>query len=528
LQLDVLQGNVRRGTVEAEDRNGMRFVALEEVMSRLAFAASPISGGFVVTYTGRKIEFWNGSNVARVNGMVSPLAAEVAFDGAHWWSESASSLEAIKLFLSSVSRPADISFVPSDTPAPQDVVVASSLPVAPPATAPDPPPVGENTSAVLISRVRWGEQADAHRAVVDISSQVETSVDESAGRVEVTFRGAGSPGVSGRSPWPSLSVESKKQGNDVVLVFTHSSDKIKGFWVADPPRYVVDFYLTGPGPEQAMPVAGGPSDSPDQIEVPPAPAPVPNSGKIETTPKRPPPAPKNKFLVVIDAGHGGHDGGAVGNKLKEKDLNLLAALQLGISMKAIGMDVHLTRQDDRYLKLAERTEIANKTDADVFISLHCNALPKGKHATGTELYLMAEQTDQDALNLAIMENRELSGDAENAAEITEAADKRTRLLLKILGDMQQSDKINESTTLAEFIYDKLRASGMQIRKVRQAPFFVLRGAGMPALLIEMGYITEASDAKKLNSQAERKKMMDAVAAAVHNYLSKRPGEGGSQ
>jgi N-acetylmuramoyl-L-alanine amidase len=525
--MDVMQGNARKGTVEAEDRNGMRFVALEEVMSRLAFAASPVNGGFVVTYTGRKIEFWNGSNVARVNGMVSPLAAEVAFDGTHWWSESVSSLEAIKLFLASVSRPTDISFVASDASGSR-VAVAPSLPVAPPATAPAPVSAVENASGVLISRVRWGEQMDAHRAVVDISGQVETSVDESAGRVQVTFRGADSPGVSGRSPWPSLSVESKKQGSDVVLTFTHSSEKIRGFWVADPPRYVVDFYFTGSEPEQATPLTDSSSDSPGQIQVPPTQAPTPNSGKIETTPKRTPPAGKKKFLVVIDAGHGGRDGGAVGNKLKEKDLNLLAALQLGISMKAIGIDVHLTRQDDRYLKLAERTEIANKTDADVFISLHCNALPKGKHAAGTELYLMAEQTDQDALNLAIMENRELSGDAENAAEITEAADKRTRLLLKILGDMQQSDKINESTTLAEFIYDHLRASGMQIRKVRQAPFFVLRGAGMPALLIEMGYITEASDAKKLNSQIERKKMMDAVAAGVHNYLSKRPGEGGSQ
>ena len=68
---------------------------------------------------------------------------------------------------------------------------------------------------------------------------------------------------------------------------------------------------------------------------------------------------------------------------------------------------------------------------------------------------------------------------------------------------------------------------MQIRKVRQAPFFVLRGAGMPALLVEMGYITEAGDAKKLNSQIERKKIMYAIAAAMMNYLSKRPGEGGN-
>ena len=141
---------------------------------------------------------------------------------------------------------------------------------------------------------------------------------------------------------------------------------------------------------------------------------------------------------------------------------------------------------------------------------------------------MAEQSDADALNLAIMENRELSGGAENAAEVNAAADAKTRLLLKILGDMQQSDKINESTTLAEFLYDRIKGVGFKIRNVRQAPFFVLRGAGMPAVLVEMGYITDAGDAKKLNSQIERKKMMDALAQGIKNYLTKRPGEGVSQ
>jgi N-acetylmuramoyl-L-alanine amidase len=139
---------------------------------------------------------------------------------------------------------------------------------------------------------------------------------------------------------------------------------------------------------------------------------------------------------------------------------------------------------------------------------------------------MAEQTDQDALNLAIMENRELSGGAENIAEVNEAADKRTRLLLKILGDMQQSDKISESTTLAEFLYERMKSVSFRIRKVRQAPFFVLRGAGMPAVLVEMGYITEAGDAKNLASQAYRKKMMDALALGIMNYLNKKTGEGG--
>jgi N-acetylmuramoyl-L-alanine amidase len=520
--MDLLQGNVRKGSVTVADKNGMRLVALDEVMSRLAFAASSVNGGFVVTYSGRKIEFWNGSNVARVNGTVNPLSASATYDGTHWWGEASSSIQAIKVFLESISRPSDIKLAAPGAASPQNVPVAPPMQTASRAETPSSSEESgsSNTpgSGAVISRVRWGEQAYAYRAVIDISEQTETSISESPGRTEATFKGAVTVSdVSGRSPWPPLSVSSARQGSNTVLLFSHSSSEVKTFWVSDPPRYVIDFYFAEPAAGLAAIV---PDPARTAAESPPA-----GGGRIETTPRRSP-AAKGKFLVVIDAGHGGHDGGAVGNKLKEKDMNLLAALQLGISLKALGADVRLTRQDDRYLKLAERTEIANASDADVFISLHCNALPKGQRASGTELYLMAEQTDQDALNLAIIENRELSGGAENAAEINEAADKRTRLLLKILGDMQQSDKISESTTLAEFLYEKMKSSGFSIRKVRQAPFFVLRGAGMPAVLVEMGYITDAGDAKNLNSQTHRKKMMDAVASGIMNYLGKKPGEGG--
>jgi N-acetylmuramoyl-L-alanine amidase len=362
--------------------------------------------------------------------------------------------------------------------------------------------------------------------VIDISEQAEATLSVSPGKALVTFRGTSVSDIDGKSPWPALSAASRSQGADAVIEFSHSSDNVKGFWVADPPRYVVDFFFGGSRSDAPSAATAAETDPEPRTayETPPA---VRNTAIGTTAPKGASGA-KTKFLVVVDAGHGGHDGGAVGNKLKEKDMNLLAALQLGISLKALGIETKLTRQDDRYLKLGERAEFANNADADVFISLHCNAVPKGRSASGTELYFMAEQSDADALNLAIMENRELSGGAENAAEVNADADAKTKLLLKILGDMQQSDKINESTTLAEFLYDRIKGAGIRIRNVRQAPFFVLRGAGMPAVLVEMGYITDAGDAKKLNSQPERKKMMDALAQGIKNYLNRRPGEGGSQ
>jgi N-acetylmuramoyl-L-alanine amidase len=231
-------------------------------------------------------------------------------------------------------------------------------------------------------------------------------------------------------------------------------------------------------------------------------------------------------LVVIDAGHGGHDPGAIGNGLKEKDITLKASAELAESVRRLGMDARLTRADDRYLKLAERTAIANEAKADIFISMHCNALPKGVHASGAELYLMDQPTDRAAFNLAVLENKEIddgqdSGEAQNAA-----ADKKTQLLMKILIDMQQNDKLSQSTSLAEFIYNRENAAGLSFRKVRQAPLFVLRGAEMPSLLVEMAYISEAKDAKLLASQAYRKRMADGIAAGILDYLNSNYGEGG--
>jgi N-acetylmuramoyl-L-alanine amidase len=365
----------------------------------------------------------------------------------------------------------------------------------------------------MVSKVRWGQQTDAYRAVIDISSQTGVEIKESPNRYEVVFSGASALPINEKSPWSPLEAEAVQSAGNAAVTFKHSASRVQSFWVQDPPRYVVDFYFSGApaSAETARPAV--PSRAP---------------GTIETFPSAPPQGGRaRKRLVVVDAGHGGHDPGALGNGLKEKDINLKAALELTNSLKNLGIDVKLTRTDDRYLKLAERTEIANNTNADVFISLHCNALPKGKHASGVEFYLMAEPSDKDALNLAIQENKELSGGAQNSAEADAASDRRTRLLLQILGDMQQNGKINDSTTLAEFLYNRARGAGFSLRKVRQAPFFVLRGAGMPALLIEMGYITEAKDANNLNSQAFRKKMADAIAVGIRDYLNAGPNEGGN-
>ena len=203
------------------------------------------------------------------------------------------------------------------------------------------------------------------------------------------------------------------------------------------------------------------------------------------------------------------------NALREKDINLKVALKLGRKLRDKGYDVRFTRETDVYLKLQERTDIANNADADLFVSLHVNALPPGRHATGMEIYIMALPTDEDAMKLALFENRELGGEGMQSKE---AVDKKTQMLLHILGDMQQNAKISESMSFAEVLFRHGEKLGLPMRRVAQAPFFVLRGAGMPSVLVEMGFLTERSEAKRLATDAYQEKIADSLVSGIVAYI----------
>lgn len=514
--LDLMQGETRKGVISVRERGAQRYVALNEMISSLGFAPSAVSGGVVVVFSGKKLEFWSGSNIVRVNGAVYSLPTPVFPEDGRFWGDADASLRVMSQFLASVLLPSDLRWGNAGSGAAS--ASSSSVPTAPPIAArteDTPPPLSRN--GITISKIRWGEQEEAYRAVIDLSSRVDVVQSEREGLFELRFPKSSSSISESASPWPLLSVSVKQLHDGSLLSFRHGAKKIKTFWLVDPPRYVVDFYgKDGDGLKpsvQPIQTPSFPSVDPQEPVTPPDEEP-----KSDGLPSG------NGYLVVVDAGHGGHDPGAVGNGFREKDIVLKAAHELISSLKSLGLNTRATRIDDRYLKLGERTQIANTADADIFISLHCNALPRGRQASGTELYLMAEPTDKDALNLAVSENRELSGEAQNASEVAATADRKTKLLLKILGDMQQNEKITESTSLAEDIYSRIKNAGFSIRKVRQAPFFVLRGAAMPALLIEMGYVTNAREAKLLNDRAYRTKMMDAVAAGVMEYLRKHPKE----
>ena len=402
-KIELWNGDIRKGSVSVRMNGTVREMAVDEAVSALGFAPKNDGTSLVVTMSGKKIEFWNGSNIVRSAGTIISFPTPVVTKDGHWWAEGNLLLSAFDRFYKAIGQKAAF---------------------------------------------RWGN----------------------------------TQAVAAAQPAPQKQTAPKIQ-----------------------PKQSAPVKKTQPAKTQQK---AAPKAEPKQKAEAPAKAaahaPKPRSGR--------------KPIVVIDAGHGGHDPGAVANKIREKDINLRAATQLAKILKEKGADARLTRSTDVYLKLAERTAFANKNNADVFISLHCNSMPKGKSGVaGFEIYIMALPSDKDAMNLAIVENREISGDAHSAAEI-QKADKKTQLLLKILGDMQQNDKIGASTELTEVLHANAKKSGLPMRKVAQAPFFVLRGAGMPAVLVEMGYLTNAAEAKRLNTAAYREKMCRSLADGIMTFI----------
>ena len=211
--------------------------------------------------------------------------------------------------------------------------------------------------------------------------------------------------------------------------------------------------------------------------------------------------------VVIDAGHGGGDLGAEGlNGLREKDVTLAVARKLEeILERRHDIEVILTRTGDESIGLIERTEAANRYSADLFISLHCNAWPS-RAAQGVETYFLSPaKTEWDA-DVARKEN----------AGVGAAED-----LDFILWDLVQNAYIQESATLAEEVQERLAADlGLVNRGVKQAGFRVLVGAFMPAILVELGFVTNSRDAAKLADPDFQEAAAEAMAEAIVEFRAR--------
>jgi N-acetylmuramoyl-L-alanine amidase len=213
--------------------------------------------------------------------------------------------------------------------------------------------------------------------------------------------------------------------------------------------------------------------------------------------------------IVIDAGHGGHDTGTIGRKgLAEKDLVLDLALRLGRLLEdRLGAEVIYTRTEDVFVPLENRTAIANKSQADLFLSIHANS-SRDRTARGVETYYLNFTSSADALEVAAREN------AVSEASIHELQDLVKKITL--------TEKIEESREFAAAVQQSLALqaknnAGMRSRGVKKAPFVVLIGANMPSILAEVSFLSNPTDEKNLNKSQYRQRLAEALLHGVSTY-----------
>ena len=232
------------------------------------------------------------------------------------------------------------------------------------------------------------------------------------------------------------------------------------------------------------------------------------AGEVKANPKIP--------VVVLDAGHGGKDFGARGaHGLFEKELNL----QISKQVKKILEDryhfkVIMTRKDDTFIELKDRGKIANRHDADLFVSIHANAA-KRKSARGIETYYLGSGSTEQARQTAERENGDL---------VHSVADD---VVQEILASLITTTKINDSSRLAASVQKRLhktmskRFSGIQNLGVKEGPFFVLHDTNMPSILVEVGFVTNRKEGKQLKTRKYQKWLAESIARGIHDYLKEK-------
>lgn len=235
-------------------------------------------------------------------------------------------------------------------------------------------------------------------------------------------------------------------------------------------------------------------------------------------------AAKNPFVVVIDAGHGGHDPGALGRRGKEKNINLNVALRVGqlIESNCPDTKVVYTRTKDVFVALHQRAEIANKAKADLFISIHTNSLAsRNAQVSGTETYTLGLHKTQENLEVAQKENsvilieedyqEQYSGFNPNSAESY------------IIFEFLQDKNLSQSVHLARLIQQQFKQTARRTDKgVHQAGFLVLRETSMPSVLVELGYITNPNEEAYLMSEQG----VNALAKSIYQaFIGYKDGAG---
>lgn len=223
-------------------------------------------------------------------------------------------------------------------------------------------------------------------------------------------------------------------------------------------------------------------------------------------------ATHKKMRIVIDPGHGGKDPGAMRSRTREKDLNLAVAKELYKLLKKGKFEVKITRDDDTFIPLYDRSKISNNFKADLFVSVHTNS-SKNKNANGFEVYFRSEKaTDKEAAATAALEN-----------EAMQYEEVHYNFVDALLQSLAKNEYINESSKLAGYVRNAVyKQPGIGIavsqnNSVRQANFYVLKGVQSPAILVEMGYISSQKDRGRLTQGKVQKNMAQGIYNGIYNY-----------
>jgi N-acetylmuramoyl-L-alanine amidase len=334
--------------------------------------------------------------------------------------------------------------------------------------------------AVSLDELRVRSYPSFTRVVLETSQAVQYRVEQSGpreARIRVTGLRSDARTEEIRDGLIA-DVRVERAGRDVLLrvLFEGQSGEVKAMTLLDPYRLVLDFMR--------------PAD--------------------ETTKERVQAAPLRS--IVLDAGHGGQDTGAVGpSGLTEKELVLDVTRRVAkLVEEQLKIKVLLTRDDDNLVTLRDRTTLANRARADLFVSIHANA--HRNVVSGVETYfLSSEATDNAARQVAALENSVIELEAPSPRG-------RTDFVKAILWDLAQSEFQTESSRLAEIVQDSMTQSlRIPNRGVKQAGFYVLGGAAMPAVLIEIGFVTHPQEERRLRETRYRDEIARAIFAGLVEY-----------
>ena len=343
-----------------------------------------------------------------------------------------------------------------------------------------------STPSIILNNIRYWPASDYTRIVLDLSNPTAYTdkylpdPDRLYINLENTFIVGSIPSVDIENGLVKQ-VRAAQNDKHTVRVVIDLTGKVnyKIFLLTSPERLVVDIYKEV-------------SDK----QVPHSPPQKSSAAKTPT--------------IVIDPGHGGKDPGAIGKKgLKEKDIVLDVGIRLKRLIKdKIGADVVMTRETDIFIPLEERTAIANKKDADLFISIHANS-SRREGASGAETYLLGRATNREAMDTAMRENS--------------ATEKSLNELQLILTDLLTTVKKDESLRLAHYVQGNLIENLEPDYKinnlgVKQAPFYVLVNARMPSILAEISFISNREEEQRLGKSKYRQEIAEAILDGIIKYL----------